>query len=337
MDEQFEKQLNESVLSSAHPAETKAEAILSAYHTRREAKKPSSYKVPFFGALGAFGCAVVALGFLIPASLSGSVSTSSIPSDNFVLKDIPTSPLQKDSDVLGYEVSILYPLFAAKKTSSPTLSIQRAQNSNKKESFSSIVDTYETVENPVRSTFLCEGGALSVESVSYQGQYATYENKMAFSSGGTLYFNATSLNGRWSQLSGELVDQESKVWRLEGAQRSNDDSSSALGIKLFGAEQGEYALVEQNQNEGRFYFSFQLFSSYQLSSSLSLRRMNTDSDSPFIIVKAFSSTDYETASFRVLEEADDRYAIYGTSIGKISLSYENSQRTYQYNGTTIVK
>jgi hypothetical protein len=333
MDEQFEKKLNDSVQASAHPVSTSADEILSAYHAKAKEKKAHSYKAPFFGALGALACAVVALAILIPTSFQkANPGTSSSVNEDFSLSEIELSPLASDQDVLGYEIAALYPLTQEKASSQAAPLFANGSSA----AFAKAVDSYETVQAPIRSTFLGQGESLSLESVSYTGTYGSYTSKLTIPEVGSLYFNATSLNGRWNVLTGELVSG-SDVQRFEGAKRGTASGTSALGLKLYGSEEGNYSIVEQNESEGRFAFSFQLFSSYQLTSSFSLRLMKADNKYPFIIAKAFSASAYVTTTFKVLEADTDLYSIYGTGLGKISLSYKNSQRIYTNNGITITK
>jgi hypothetical protein len=333
MDEQFEKKLNDSVQNSSMPIKTSADQILSAYHEKEKEKKHHSYKAPFFGALGALACAVVALAVLIPNAFTKQTPGVSSINDNIVTSEISVSPLKNDQDVLGYEVAALYPLVSGKN--SPSVA-GLYQASSSLTPFAEAVESYETIEAPIRSTFLGAGESLTLESVSYSGSYGTYTNKLNIPAVGDLYFNATSLSGRWSVLSGELVDG-SQVRRFEGAQRSNDSGTSAFGLKLYENEIGDYALVEQNENQGRFFFSFQFFTSYQLTSSLSLRLMRADGDYPFILANHFSASDYTTATFKVLAVDTNQYSLYGAGVGKISLLYKNSQRIYTNNGITITK
>jgi hypothetical protein len=333
MDEQFEKKLNDSVQESSAPIKTTADQILSAYHEKEKEKKHRSYKAPFFGALGALACAVVALAVLIPnAFAKGTPGVSSI-GDDVAVSEISVSPLKNDHDVLGYEVAALYPLVSGKNSTS--VAGLFGLNSSLSP-FAQAVENYEAIEAPIRSTFLGAGESLTLESVSYSGSYGTYTNKLSIPAVGDLYFNATSYGGRWSVLTGELVDG-SVVRRFEGAQKSNDSGSSAFGLKLYENENGDYALVEQNESQGRFYFSFQFFNGYQLTTSLSLRLMRADGDYPFIIANHFSSSDYATTTFKVLAASSNLYTLYGTGLGKISLLYQNSQRIYTNNGITITK
>lgn len=332
MDEQFEKKLNEDVQASAHPITTNAADILSAYHAKEQKKKPSSYKAPFYGALGALACAVVALAILLPTTFKKQTEGASSLNEDISVSDIEVSPLKNDQDVLGYEMAALYPLVKPTSTKGRLAAYLSASQSL----FEATVEAYETLQAPIRSTFLGKGEALSVESGSYSGTYGTYVSKMVLPEVGELYFNAVSLKGRWSVLTGEL-SADGEVRRFEGAQRSTDSSKSMFGLKLFGSDEGDYSIVEQNENQGHFSFAFQLFNSYQLTSSLSLRLMRANGDYPFILANAFSSATYETTTFKVLAVETNLYSLYTSGISKISLSYENSQRIYKYNGITITK
>jgi len=332
MDEQFEKKINDGVQASAHPITKNAADILSAYHGKEQKKKPSSYKAPFYGALGALACAVVALAVLLPTTFEKQTEgTSSLPED-YSLSDIEVSPLKNDQDVLGYELSTLYPLVKPLSTKGRLAAYSGAGLSL----FEEAVAAYEPLQAPIRSTFLGKGEALGVESGSYSGTYGIYASKMVLPDVGELYFNAVSLRGRWSVLTGELA-ADGEVRRFEGRQRSTDTSKSVFGLKLFGSDEGDYSIVEQNENQGRFSFAFQLFNSYQLASSLSLRLMRANGEYPFILANAFSSAIYETTTFKVLAVEANLYSLYTARVSKISLSYENSQRIYKNNGSTITK
>jgi len=333
MDEKFEKKLNDSVQNSPMPIKTSADQILSAYREKEKEKKHHSYKAPFFGALGALACAVVALAVLIPSAFTKQTPGVSSINDDIVGSEITISPLKNDRDILGYEVAALYPLVSGKN--SPSVA-GLYQSSSSLTPFAEAVESYEGIEAPIRSTFLGVGESLTLESVDYSGNYGTYTNKMSIPAVGDLYFNATLLGERWNVLKGELVDG-SLVRRFEGAQRSNDKGKSAFGLKLYENETGDYALVEQNENQGRFFFSFQFFVSYQLTSSLSLRLLRADGDYPFIIANRFSASDYTTTTFKVLAATTNQYSLYHSGISKISLLYKNSQRIYTNNGITITR
>jgi hypothetical protein len=336
MDEQFEKNLNDKVQES-YEIKTKPEAILSAYHAREKKKSSASYKIPFYGALGALGCAVVALAFVLPKALTPSSTVPTSSDLAYSVSELSVSPLKNDKDTLAYEISSLYPLLKKQQASVSSLKRALPQQANTNgTSFAQVVNEYEEIQNPVRQSFNGVADTLAILDGSYTGNYGTYDHQMVIPDIGTLIFSATSSSGSWSKLTGELMDEEDTEYRLSGINETTAESSGMV-LRLTGEDEGEYAVVKQNTKSGVFYFSFDLFEEGETEYHFSIRRLETGNHLPFIVCEYFEKDAFESTIFRVLENTSDQYTVTLPTFGKFLLSYNGSQRIYTNNGTTITK
>lgn len=338
MDEQFEKDLNKKAVES-YEIKTSASSILSAYHAKQDEKKPvrKSYKAPFFVAIGAFSCAAIALAIVIPMALKPNTI---VPSSSLIetsTNEIQTSPLKNQKDTLAYEVSSLYPLLKkAKTTTAAEGAVRPLLNAYNAPTFAQVVNSYETLQAQVRSSFEGDEESLSLETGSFAHNGVSYTSRMVIPEAGTLLFNTVNEGNVWKSLKGELVDEEETEYTVIG---SAQDSAGQKGLFLrldSTDEKGNYALVNENTNNGLFYFTFDLFEEYRLETHFSIRLLETQEHLSYIRVEYYEE-DEEGAAFGVLRRSASLYEISKAGFGKLLLSYNNSQRIYIYNGNEITK
>jgi|LAHS01.1.fsa_nt_gb hypothetical protein len=334
MDEQFEKDLNKKAVES-YEIKTSASSILSAYHAKQDEKKRHSYKTPFFVAMGAFGCAAIALAVVIPMALKPNTI---VPSSSLIetsLNDLPTSPLKTQKDALGYEVASLYPLLK-KTTTATTEGLRRPLRAHSSApTFQSVVDSYEMLQSPVRNAF--EGSEISftVETASYTWNGETYDQKIVLPEEEILYFSSVIQNNVWRSVRGVIVDEDEVEYQMSGT------AQDALGKEGFSLrlqnveEAGEFALMSQNTTVGVFAFSYNVFKDYQLESHFSIRLLQ--SEQHYYAHVEYYEEDETASTYGVLRNDSTHYIINKAGFGQFLLSYQNNQRIYTYNGNSITK
>jgi hypothetical protein len=333
MDEQFEKDLNKKATES-YEIKTSASSILSAYHAKQDEKKHHSYKTPFFVMAGAFTCAAIALAFVIPLALKPS---NVVPSSSLIetsINDLPTSPLKTQKDALGYEVASLYPLL--KKTTSATEGLHRPLRAHSSApTFAGVVDSYERLQNSVRNAL--EGSEISftVVAASYTWTGETYDQKIVFPEEEILYFSTVIQNNVWKSVRGVIVDEDEVEYQMSGTAQDTS-GKTGFSIRLQSVEEaGEFALMSQNLTEGVFAFSYNVFEDYQLESHFSIRLLQ--SEQHYYAHVEYYEDDETAATYGVLRNDSTHYVINKAGFGQFLLSYQNTQRIYTYNGSSITK
>jgi hypothetical protein len=334
MDEQFEKDLNKKATES-YEIKTSASSILLAYHAKQDEKKRHSYKTPFFVAMGAFGCAAIALAVVIPMALKPS---NIVPSSSLIetsLNDLPTSPLKTQKDALGYEVASLYPLL--KKTTTPTTEgLHRpARAYSSTPTFQAVVDAYEMLQSPVRNAF--EGSEISftLEAASYTWNGETYDQKIVFSEEEALYFATITQNNVWKSVRGVLVDEDEVEYRMSGTAQDTT-GKNGFSLRLQSVEEaGEFAIMSQNVTQGVFAFTYNVFEDYQLESHFLIRLLQ--SEQHYYAHVEYYEDDETASTYGVLRNDSTHYIITKAGFGQLLLSYQNTKRIYTYNGSSITK
>lgn len=350
MDEHFESNLKHEAKQS-YQIKTTFQDILSAYHAQKEVKKSRSYKAPFYTALGAFACAAIALAIYIPISLNPKTPsvTSGDPIDS--LSEINVSPLGTQEETLTYEASSLYPLL--KKTQAlrnPTtggkfLSAKRMAKSeeenettslSEKERFEERVDAYEKVEPSVCDAFNSNKETYTVTKGSFVYANITYSYKSVLGTTGTLYYNLTYSNAAWSAMSGVLVDGKDTLYTLKGRNLATSGYND-IELSLLSNEDDLSVTVTQRQSQGVFYFSYSVFEDLKLEYTFSIALLQASSSNKAVVAKYYLADDSTSGTFRVLREDNTHFSIYGDFFGKISLSYENGERSYTYGSYVITE
>lgn len=336
MDDKFEQNLNDQVKSS-YTVKTTANEILSAYHAQ---KKTRSYKVPFYSALGAFGCAAIALAVILPMALK-TPTTPVVSQDSLAgsISEIPVSPLTGQQDALSYEVSSLYPYL--KKVKTPTagayLPAKRlAYTSDETAVITHVVSAYEDVEAPIRDAFLGVNESLTVVTGTFVGIKDTYDSKIVLPEVGDLLFKVTYSKGAWESVVGELSDEDKELYTLTGRIISKNGYSNLM-VTLKNEAEGDYCTVSQDTSKGKFFFSYTYFEDGELSLSYTLAMLQYNATTPVVVLNGYSPEDETSYAFRVLEVSHDEYSIYSILPKKISLTYINGERTYTYGSIVITE
>jgi hypothetical protein len=345
MDEHFESNLKKAAQSS-YQIKTTSQDILSAYHEQKEsAKKAKSYKGPFYTAMGALACAVIALAIYIPVSLSPKSPTTSVDPVGS-LSDINVSPLADQQATFTYEASSLYPLLKKSQAiakGGSTLPLRQSErsasdgetsSSSGKEAFEEVVDTYEKVESSVRDAFTSNKNNFPVEKGNFSFQNVSYDYKGVLGESGTLYFNVTFSNNVWSLINGMMVDEEAKLYTLKGRNLSTQGMNN-MELQLYSSEDNYWVRVAQQSSKGMFHFSYQIYEDSALEYSFSIALLQAASLNKVVEVNYYLPEDEKSGFFRVTREDDDHYLIYGAYLGKISLTYKNGERTYTYGSFVI--
>jgi hypothetical protein len=335
MDEQFEKDLNKKAVES-YEIKTSASSILSAYHAKQEAQKPSkSYRTPFFIAIGAFSCAAIALAVVVPMAFRPATSVPSASLIENSVTELQVSPLKNQKDTLAYEVSSLYPLLKRASATSAVEGMARPLLAYSAPTFAGVVDSYETLQAQVRSSFEGDEESLTLTEGTFVGNNGTYTSKMVIPDAGTLLFSTVAESGVWKSLKGELLDDEETEYTVIGTAQDSA-GQKGLFLRLQSTEEaGDYALVNENTNNGRFYFTFDLFEEYRLETHFSIRLMANGS-LPYIHAE-YVEEDETAAAFGILRQSASLYSITQAGFGQFLLSYQNTQRIYTFNGNTITK
>jgi len=337
MDPKFEKQLNETVKGS-YEIKTTSQDILSK-RAKTSVLKTPAYKRGFYIALAGFSCAVIALAIYVPLSLRETASTSSLTSVDPItsISEIDVSPLKDDASSLAYEVRSLYPLLKKETSVQGLRPSYLAWGSLSADAFQESVENYEEVQSPIHEAFAANNDNIKVLSGSFSGSDGTlYSNKMEFGNLGTLLFNDTpyASSTQWSSLSGELQDSANGIYGVKGTCRLNDQRND-MTLTLSSKTAGDYCVVSQDSTSNRFFFSYQVFQSNKLSYTLSLRLLKANGTNRFVLAQYYDALTFQEGTYRVLETSSEHYAIYGSVLGKILLSYENGQRTYTFNDETL--
>jgi hypothetical protein len=336
MDPKFEKQLNETVKGS-YQIKTTSQDILSKRAMKQPQKTPF-YKRGFYLMTIALSATVIALAIYVPLSLRSTPTTSLNSLDPISsIGEIEVSPLKDDASSLAYEVRSLYPLIK-KETSTESLHPSfQYWNDLTQDVFSDVVSSYEEIQAPIHEAFAADNDNLKVYTGQFTGASGTlYSNKMDFGDVGTLLFNTTSYSNssQWSSLTGELQDSSQTLYGVEGVCHLSDKRND-LTLTLRSKIAGDYCVVSQDSTSNRFFFSYQVFKANKLSYTLSLRLLNANGTSRFVSAQFYDASNFHEGTYRVLELSSEHYALYGTGLSKILLSYENGQRIYVYNGSTL--
>lgn len=340
--DQFENRLNQEVKASSYDIKTSSQAILSKYHQQTPAKKPF-YQRPFFYVLSLSGAAAVALAITLPLTLRPSNSQdpiSTIEEGNEIADD----PLPEPQKALAYEITSLYPLFQKQGTSAG-LSAFFKNNSTMvsgEDVFAKEVDRYEKMQSQVHEMFRSSFNEVSVQAGSFVGSYGTYENKMNLAGIGDLLYtvNYQSASTKWSHFSGELLGQDGKANRVVGNATTGKNGRQDLTLKIL-ADEENYAVIQRDSTRGTFFFDYSIFVSGRLSYYCSLHRVNASAASrayPLILLNSYDALSFANENLRIFEQDETTYLIYGSAMNaKITLSYKDGLRTYQFSNFEITK
>ncbi|MCH4228824.1 MAG: hypothetical protein LKF75_03915 [Bacilli bacterium] len=349
MDDKFESNLKDG-LKSSYEIKTSAQDILSKYHEETAKAKPvKSYRVPFYSALGACAALLVAFAIYIPVSHNApAVESSSEPIGS--LSDINVSPLKNQAATFTYEVSSLYPLLKKSQALSSASNLSNAKHVYKENDsddddgknedifykrFEEEVDAYEIMESSVRDAFFSSDENYDVYEGSFVTDNGTYAYRSDLGEMGMLYFNVTFSGEVWKSLSGEIVEDDESTYFLTGANVTTDGYED-LEVILTSSDDEHKVSVSQKKSKGLFYFSYNIFEEGKLTTTFSTALLEEDGITPIVEAKYYLLEDNSGGYFHVKKESETIYGIYGIFVGKISLSYNNGERTYTY-GSYVIK